>query len=196
MTTFLFRDIIFGPVKSRRLGISLGINLLPNDCKLCNFNCIYCECGWTPKGGGVKDFHLKENVSDALEKQLARMQKNNDPLDAITFAGNGEPSMHPDFEDVIAQTILLRNRYYPKARIAVLSNATLISRKSVFNALKRIDDPILKIDSVFNDTVSLLNNPPNNYDIGNTIQLLKNFNGDFVLQTMFVRGIYKGRAFD
>ncbi len=197
MSTFLFRDIIFGPVRSRRLGISLGINLLPNDYKFCNFNCIYCECGLTgSKNINKNKLHLRENVKLKLNEKLQLMQKNNEPLDVITFAGNGEPTLHPEFDKIIDDTIEIRNKYFPKARIAVLSNATTIHKEKVFNAFLKIDDNILKLDSAFEKTIKLLNNPIGSFGLDSTINNLKKFKGNFILQTMFVRGKYNDIVVD
>jgi len=196
MATFLFDKIIFGPVSSRRLGASLGINLLPNDRKICTFNCIYCECGWTDTHSSSKSFHPREEVRDSLRLKLEKMKANNDPLDTITFAGNGEPTMHPDFDLVIQDTIGIRNQYFPNAKIAVLSNSTLIHKPKIYSALKQIDQNILKIDSAFESTVKLLNQPYEGFDFKRTIDNLIKFNGKAIIQTMFIRGEYKGQHFD
>jgi len=197
MATFLFDKIIFGPVKSRRLGISLGINLLPTDSKLCNFNCIYCECGWTP---GKKElnvsYHPRDLVAKKLEETLIEMHEKKMLLDVITYAGNGEPTMHPAFEGIIDDTIRLRNTYFPKARIAVLSNATLLHKKEVVRALNRVEDNILKLDSVFIETVELFNLPLGKYNVEKVIEQLKSFNGNLTVQTMFVKGSYEGKKVD
>jgi len=189
MSTFLFSEIIFGPVSSRRLGVSLGINLLPTNSKLCNFNCIYCECGWNRHELGEKDtFHERETVYEMLEYKLAEMQANNEPLDVITFAGNGEPTLHPYFAEIIDDTIFLRNKYFPKVRIAVLSNATRIEIPKIRKALLKIDQNILKLDSAFNSTVKLLNNPQKNFSVEKLVENLNIFKGKLTIQTMFVRG--------
>lgn len=197
MATFLFDKIIFGPVKSRRLGISLGINLLPTDSKLCNFNCIYCECGWTPGKKELKvSYHSRELVAQRLEETLQNMLKQQMPLDVITYAGNGEPTMHPDFEKIIDDTIQLRDIYFPKARIAVLTNATLLHKKEVVRALKKIKDNILKLDSVFTETIELINKPLGMLKIEKLIEQLKSFDGNLIIQTMFVRGHFNGKVVD
>ena len=196
MATFLFDKIIFGPVSSRRLGTSLGINLLPNDRKICTFNCIYCECGWTDTHSSSRSFHPREEIRDSLRYKLARMKENNEPLDTITFAGNGEPTMHPDFDLVIQDTLGIRNQFFPKAKIAVLSNSTLIHKPKVFNALKRIDLNILKVDSAFETTVKFLNQPYEGFDFQRTIEYLIRLNGKVIIQTMFIRGKYNGQHFD
>ena len=197
MGTFLFDKIIFGPVKSRRLGISLGINLLPINSKLCNFNCIYCECGWTQEKQELKvKFHSRKVVVRKLEEVLIEMKKNNKPLDVITYAGNGEPTMHPEFYQIINDTINIRNTYFPNVRIAVLSNATLIHKEKVFNALSLIDDNILKLDSAFSNTIKLFNNPIGKYDTNKLVENLKKFNGNLIIQTMFIKGKYKGQKVD
>ncbi len=181
--TSLFDDIIFGPVRSRRLGLSLGVNLLPTESKLCSFDCIYCECGWNA------DRKL-------LAAKLAEMADAGTPPDVITFAGNGEPTMHPDFEGIIDDTIALRDRLCPSAKVSVLSNATRIGREDVRRALLRVDNNILKLDSAFDDTVRLVNMPAGNYTVARTVELMKLFEGRLIVQTMFLRGTCDGRAID
>ena len=124
--TSLFNNIIFGPIRSRRLGLSLGVNLLPVESKLCNFNCIYCECGWNEEHEGRKRFNAREDVREMLRQTLSQMVEEGTPPDVITFAGNGEPTMHPDFELIIDDTIALRDELCPAAKVSVLSNATQI----------------------------------------------------------------------
>ncbi len=194
--TSLYDNIIFGPVRSRRLGLSLGVNLLPVESKLCNFNCIYCECGWNEEHEGRKRFNAREDVRDMLRKTLSQMVQDGTPPDVITFAGNGEPTMHPDFEHIIDDTIALRNELCPAARVSVLSNATQIHREDVVRALLRVDNNILKLDSAFDSTVQLLNKPVGNYSVERTVQLMKQFKGQMILQTMFLRGEYLGQKID
>ena len=197
MPVFLFDEIIFGPVKSRRLGVSLGINLLPLDYKYCNFDCIYCECGRTYKDKfKTKRFHDRKDVKQKLDEVLSEMKQNNNPPDVITFAGNGEPTIHPDFESIINDTIELRNKHFPNARIAVLSNATLIQNKSVFSALNKVDDNILKLDSAFDETIKFLNNPPSNFTVKKLVENLKTFQGNLKIQTMFLAGTYQEKPVD
>jgi len=197
MATFLFDKIIFGPVKSRRLGVSLGINLLPTNVKVCSFDCIYCECGWTPKKYEEKAILPKRiEVREKLEKTLTKMATENHPPDVITFAGNGEPTLHPEFAEIIDDTIKLRNKLTPKARIAVLSNATMLHKKPVFNALLKIKDNIQKLDSAFEDTIRLMDCPTGNFNLDKVINQLKSFNGKVIIQTMFVRGSFKGSIID
>lgn len=175
----------------------MGINLLPTDSKLCNFNCIYCECGWTP---GIKElkinWHSRDKVKQKLNKVLSKMKAGHEALDVITYAGNGEPTMHPDFAEIIDDTIILRDKYFPKARVAVLSNATQIHKPKIVAALKKVDDNILKLDSAFPETVELINNPQGFYRIENVVANMKQFNGQFTLQTMFVKGTHNGKTVD
>ena len=197
MPTFLFDRIIFGPVKSRRLGVSLGINLLPARIKVCNFNCIYCECGWTLDNSKEKSSLPKRyEISKALELKLSEMKAKNNPLDVITFAGNGEPTLHPDFPGVVDDTIDLRNRYFPEARIAVLSNSTTITIPSIREALLKVDQNILKLDSGFDLTVRVHNQPRVNIKVAELITNLKRFNGQLIIQTLFLRGTHNGKAID
>ena len=194
--TALFEDIIFGPIRSRRLGLSLGVNLLPTHSKLCNFDCIYCECGWNADNTSSRRFNSREEVSSRLEEVLSEMVAAGTPPDVITFAGNGEPTMHPDFEAIIDDTIALRDRLCPSAKVSVLSNATMIGRESVRRALKRVDNNILKLDSAFDETVRALNNPCGSYSVENVVENLRLFDGQFILQTMFLRGEYNGQKID
>ena len=197
MPVFLFDKIIFGPVKSRRLGVSLGINLLPLESKYCNFDCIYCECGRTFKSDfDKKGFHSREEVRESLDKKLDEMKAANYPPNMITFAGNGEPTMHKDFAEIINDTIELRNIYFPDAGIAVLSNATLIHQQKVYDALLKVDENILKLDSAFDKTIKLLNNPPSNFTVEKLVENLKKFNGNLVIQTMFLRGMFQNQTVD
>lgn len=197
MSTILFHEIVFGPIHSRRLGISLGMNLLPYDGKLCSFDCIYCECGYN------KDFRTKtklpdrENVKAALEHKLIELQKDSITPDVITFAGNGEPTMHPQFAKIIDDTIELRNKYFPNTKISVLSNGMHIGKEKVFEALKKVDNNILKLDSGILETVRLLDRPNSpSYSIEKQIELFKRFNGNFIMQTMFTRGYHDGKRID
>lgn len=194
--TSLYDNIIFGPIRSRRLGLSLGVNLLPVESKLCSFDCIYCECGWNDEHRGKRRFNAREDVRVMLEETLQKMVAEGTPPDVITFAGNGEPTMHPDFENIIADTIALRDKHCPEAKVSVLSNATQIHREDVRRALLRVDNNILKLDSAFDDTVQLVNKPQGAYTVARTVELLKAFEGNFILQTMFLRGEYLGKRVD
>jgi wyosine [tRNA(Phe)-imidazoG37] synthetase (radical SAM superfamily) len=197
MATFLFDQIIFGPVKSRRLGISLGVNLLPTDSKVCSFDCIYCECGWNPKKREKKAIlPTRDEVSAKMEEKLLEMTASGELPDVITFAGNGEPTLHPEFEGIIEDTINLRNQLTPKARIAVLSNATMLHKPSVVRALMKVDDNIQKLDSAFEETIRKMDCPSSNFRLADVVENLKQFNGQVILQTMFLRGTFKGETID
>jgi len=194
MATFLFDKIIFGPVKSRRLGVSLGINLLPTGVKVCSFDCIYCECGFTPKKyKGKVILPTRIEVREKLEAKLLEMIEEEQLPDVITFAGNGEPTMHPEFSGIIDDTIELRDKLTPNARIAVLANATMNHKKTVFDALLKIKDNIQKLDSAFEETVKLLDGPRGNFSFEKTVAQLIAFKGQLKIQTMFVRGSFKGQ---
>ena len=193
--TALYENIIFGPVHSRRLGLSLGVNLLPLHCKLCTFECIYCECGW--RGRNIKpEFNKRCDVNKMLSEKLEQMVNEGTPPDVITFAGNGEPTLHPEFGAIIDDTIALRNELCPSAKISVLSNATMIGRKEVREALLKVDNNILKLDSAFDETVRLINDPSCNYSVAETVANMKLFNGKLIVQTMFLRGDVKGVHID
>lgn len=197
MATFLFDKIIFGPVKSRRLGVSLGINLLPVDSKVCSFDCIYCECGWTPRKREKKtELPARSLVAQKLEEKLQLMKNAGKLPDVITFAGNGEPTLHPEFAGIIDDTVILRNKLAPACKIAVLSNSTMIHREPIFRALLKVDDNILKLDSAIPATVKLLNCPLENFNLDNVIRQLTRFGQHAVIQTMFVRGEFRGKPVD
>ncbi len=197
MSTFLFDEIIFGPVKSRRLGVSLGINLLPTNIKVCSFDCIYCECGWTPKKYSEKvKLPLRRNVKETLEAKLTEMANKNELPDVITFAGNGEPTLHPDFAGIIEDTINLRNKLSPKSRIAVLSNATMLQKQDVFNALLKVEDNIQKLDSAFPSTIEIMDCPRGNFNLQKVVDQLVSFNGKVIIQTMFIKGTFKNEWID
>jgi wyosine [tRNA(Phe)-imidazoG37] synthetase (radical SAM superfamily) len=197
MATFLFDEIIFGPVKSRRLGVSLGINLLPVKKKICNFNCIYCECGWTSDiEKAVSRLPGREEVYTALEIKLLDLNKKNHAPEVITFAGNGEPTLHPEFPGIIDDSIALRNMYVPQTRIAVLSNATTISDPKVKAALLKIDMNILKLDSAFDSTIKIHNQPRIDIKVGELIDNLAGLNGRVIIQTLFLRGTHNGKPID
>ena len=197
MPTKLFEDIIFGPVRSRRLGISLGVNLLPTHGKVFSFDCIYCECGYNSERRGDKTLHTRTQVREALQHRLSSMKEAGEDLNVITFAGNGEPTLNPEFEEIISDTIELRNRYYPEVKISVLSNGTRVIDDSVFRALNRVDNNILKLDSTIDDTFKIINAPNSaTLSVRQHIEGLKRFNGDFTLQTMFLRGTHNGVKID
>ena len=180
-------EIVFGPIRSRRLGSSLGINLLPTKGKLCNFDCIYCECGWNEDGRGDKVIPTAAQVRSALEDKLCTCMLDGTPIDSITFSGDGEPTLNPEFPEIISDTITLRNIYYPQAKVSVLSNATMLGRPEIVEALRMVDNPILKIDAPTNGLAARINRPYKGYDVAATVEALKAFGGDFILQTMFLR---------
>jgi len=197
VSTFLFDKIVFGPVRSRRLGVSLGINLLPAGRKVCNFNCIYCECGWTGTSEvSGKELPTRKEVFDALDRKLSAMKKKNERPDVITYAGNGEPTLHPQFPGIIDDSIMLRDKYFPDARIAVLSNSTAVSKPEIRAALLKVDQNILKLDSAFDLTVQIHNQPGVNVKVCELIKNLEGFKGHLIVQTLFLRGTYKGRKID
>lgn len=197
MATFLFDEIIFGPVNSRRLGKSLGVNLLPLDRKICNFDCIYCECGWSSHSAIQKShFPTAQMVETALRQKLETMLAENNLPNTITFAGNGEPTMHPEFNSIIDSTIQLRNQFCPESKIAVLSNATLISRKNIAQTLAKIDLNILKLDSAINQTINHINKPKIPFSVDKLIDNLLEFKKKITLQTLFFSGEFNNQFVD
>ena len=179
---------VFGPIFSRRLGSSLGINLLPQEGKLCNFDCIYCECGWNADGRGDRVLPTAEDVRMALKDKLEACRAAGTPIDSITFSGDGEPTLNPEFPEIVDLTLALRDEYYPNAKVSVLSNATRAGREEVFQALRKVDNPILKLDAPSDEAAVLVNKPVGVYHVADIVRSLQRFEGNFVLQTMFLKG--------
>ena len=219
--TVIYPSPIFGPVHSRRLGVSLGINLLPEDGKVCSFDCIYCECGFNADHRPKKALPTREEVRNALEARLQDMQRNGPQPDVLTFAGNGEPTAHPhfpeiiedtlmlreilitkhqrifyDFREIIEDTLMLRDKYFPNAKVSVLSNSTFIQRPAVFDALNKIDNNILKLDTVDEDYIHTVDRPTGHYSVGEIVEHMKAFQGNCIIQTMFMKGSYQGKDVD
>lgn len=194
--TVIYPSPIFGPVHSRRLGVSLGINLLPADGKVCTFDCIYCECGFNKDHRPKQALPTREEVRAALEARLQDMQQNGPTPDVLTFAGNGEPTAHPHFPEIIEDTLALRDTYFPKAKVSVLSNSTFIHRPAVFEALNKIDNNILKLDTVDEAYIREVDRPTGQYSIASIIDGMKSFKGNCIIQTMFMKGGYEGRDVD
>lgn len=180
-------ETVFGPIHSRRLGNSLGINLLPVNGKICSFDCIYCECGWNRDGLADRKLPDAAQVRGALEDKLSELMLADVKIDSITFSGDGEPTLNPEFPRIIDDTLLLRDKFYPRAKVSVLSNATRVHIPEVAEALKKTDNPILKIDAPTNELIALIDQPASGYDIARVIEALRTFEGNFVLQTMFLR---------
>lgn len=183
-----FDDIVFGPIYSRRLGSSLGVNILPSIGKLCNFDCVYCECGWNKDGAfAQRRFPTFEEVNEALTERISDAASKGTGVDSITFSGNGEPTMHPDFAKIIDRTLALRDEFFPNAKVSVLSNATLLDREDVLTALMKVDNPIMKIDASRQDLIEKINKPAGVFKLEAVIDNLKKFEGNFILQTMFLQ---------
>lgn len=190
----LFDSIVYGPIRSRRLGVSLGMNLMPTTAKLCTFDCVYCECGWNQPVSHPA-LPTRQEVREALASRLGALSPNS--LDVITFSGNGEPTLHPDFLGIIQDTCALRDQYCPKAKISVLSNSTQLGRPDVVKALRMCDNRILKLDSAIDATMRLIDQPVNSHlTVEQLAQWLSLFDGDFTLQTCFLRGEYDGQIID
>ena len=188
MSTVIYPSPVFGPVHSRRLGVSLGINLLPADGKVCTFDCLYCECGFNADRRPSLPMPTRQEVAQALELRLKDMLANGPAPDVLTFAGNGEPTANPEFPAIIDDTLRLRDRYFPRAKVSVLSNATLISRPAVHDALMRVDNNIQKLDTVSPDYIARVDRPTGRYDVSRVIEAMQSFRGHVVIQTMFMKG--------
>lgn len=196
MSTVIYPGPIFGPVHSRRLGKSLGVNLSPVDGKICSFDCIYCECGFNEDHKPKSKMPAREVVYKALKERLQQMQRDGDLPDAITYSGNGEPTSHPDFLNIVKDTIALRDQYCPRARVCLLTNATHLNRPDVFEAAQLIDRPCLKLDTVDPDYIRRVDRPNTPYHLDDVIERMKAFNGACIVQTMFMQGAFDGKSVD
>ena len=195
--TVLFHSTVFGPIHSRRLGVSLGINLMPDDGKVCSFDCLYCEAGFNSQGKGTTGLPLREQVYRQLEAKLSSMRENGDPLDVITFSGNGEPTLHPDFPHIIDDTLALRDRFYSDAKVSVLTNSTMIFSGNIADALRKVDNNILKLDSAIESTMRLIDRPNSKeFTVEKVVEGLKQFEGTGIIQTMMLRGDHEGVRID
>ncbi len=197
MSGFLFSEVVFGPVRSRRLGVSLGINLLPTACKFCSFNCIYCECGWTdePADSKVK-LPDRATIKQFLEKKLIELKSSGVSPDALTFAGNGEPSIHPEFPGIVEDTIKLRDEYFPKAATTVLSNSSMLHKEDVFQALLKVDKNVMKLDAGTNEQFQRINLSNRDIHIDTLVKQLSAFDGNLIIQTLFLKGEYNDQIID
>lgn len=196
MATVIYPSPIFGPVHSRRLGVSLGINLLPADGKFCTFDCIYCECGFNADFRPHQKLPTREEVHHALEARLLDMQQNGPKPDVLTFAGNGEPTAHPQFAGIMEDTLALRDKYFPEAKVSVLSNSTFIHKPEVFEALNKVDNNILKLDTIDDIYINKVNRPTGHYDVKQVIERMKAFKGNLIVQTLFMKGMFEGESVD
>lgn len=195
--TILFHSTVFGPIRSRRLGVSLGINLSPDDGKVCSFDCIYCEAGYNSQGPGKSGLPLREKVAYDLEAKLSAMKEAGDALDVITFSGNGEPTLNPDFPAIITDTLAIRDKYYPEAKVSVLSNSTRLDKPEVCEALRKVDNNILKLDSAIEHTMRLIDAPTQkDFTVERVIRELEPFSGQAIIQTMMLRGEHNGEKVD
>lgn len=194
--TIIYPSPIFGPVHSRRLGVSLGINLLPADGKVCSFDCIYCECGFNAERRAKLPLPTRDEVCEALEAKLKDMQENGPAPDVLTFAGNGEPTLHPYFPEIMSDTLALRNRYFPQAKVSVLSNATMIMKPAVRDALAQVDNNILKLDTIDSQYIHLIDRPVGHYSVDEIVENMKAFHGQCIVQTMFMKGTYNNQDVD
>lgn len=192
----IFNQIVYGPIHSRRLGCSLGINLMPVDGKICSFNCVYCECGFNQP---MSHPHLPTpaDVRMALQQKLEELTVAGVTPDVLTFSGNGEPTMHPDFETILTDTCALRNRFFPQAKVSVLSNSTQLHRPDVVRGLLLADNRIMKFDSAFDSTMRLIDQPVSpDFSVARLTEDLKQFNGNLIVQTCFLRGTHNGQTID
>ena len=196
MATVIYPSPIFGPVHSRRLGVSLGINLLPADGKFCTFDCIYCECGFNADFRPHQKLPTREEVRYALEARLLDMLQNGPKPDVLTFAGNGEPTAHPQFAGIMEDTLALRDKYFPEAKVSVLSNSTFIHKPEVFDALNKVDNNILKLDTIDAIYINKVDRPTGHYDVKQVIERMKAFKGNLIVQTLFMKGMFEGESVD
>lgn len=186
--TIIYPSPIFGPVKSRRLGISLGINLMPGDGKWCSFDCVYCECGLNKDHRAKEPLPTVEEVHNKLNQKLKEMKEKGEGLDVLTFSGNGEPTLHPKFPEIVDKVLSLRKEYFPNAKVTVLSNSTQIHLDRVRNALMKVDNALMKLDTVDMDYINAVDQPTGHYDVEKIIENLIKMNGHAIVQTILMKG--------
>lgn len=193
----LFHSTVFGPIHSRRLGVSLGINLSPDDGKVCSFDCLYCEAGFNNQGKGTTGLPLTEKVKTDLERKLRQMKDNGETLDVITFSGNGEPTVNPNFPEIVDEVLKLRDKYFPQAKVSVLCNSTTIFNPKVAEALRKVDNNILKLDSAVEETMQLIDRPVSeSFTVEKVVDELSKFKDEAIIQTMMLRGEHEGKTID
>ena len=193
----MFSDTVFGPIHSRRLGSSLGINLSPRDGKICSFDCLYCEAGYNAQGPGTTGLPRRAEVAALLEQRLQQLRAEDHKLDVITFSGNGEPTLNPDFPGIIDDTLRLRDKYYPDVKVSVLTNSTMLHRPEVVDALRRVDNAILKLDSANDETIRDIDRPTSpGFTADKVIAQLADFGPKAIIQTMITRGSHEDRSID
>ncbi len=198
MPGVLYNSIVYGPVNSRRFGISLGINVLPENRKVCSFNCLYCEVGWNNVmvNGSMESFNSRKNIYQSLESRLLDLHDRHLQPDSITFSGNGEPTMHPEFTEIVQDVKQLRNRFVPGTKVTVLSNSTTLHNPRVFKTLLEIENNVMKLDAGSEKLFRLINQPPANIHLDEIVENLKRFNGKLFIQSMFLRGDHLGENVD
>ena len=194
--SILFKDIVFGPVRSRRFGVSLGINLLPFGFKYCNFNCLYCECGWTNVRHGKLHLFSRDDIRTALDERCAELQRQGLQPENLTFAGNGEPTVHPDFPGIVDDTLAIRDRYFPAASVTILSNASMIHKPAIKMAMEKVENNVLKLDCGTEEMFRFMNRPAGAVTLDKITAGLKSFSGNVIIQSLFVRGEYRGVVVD
>ena len=196
MSTIIYDSPIFGPIHSRRLGISLGINLLPKGGKFCSFDCIYCECGLNSERRTKNPLPTADEVEDGLREKLKALRQEGIVPDVLTFAGNGEPTLNPHFPEIVDRVLKVRDIYCPSAKLSILSNATQIRRPEIREALLRFDNNILKLDTVNPTYINNVDRPQGHYDVEEQIKCLSLFEGKCIIQTMLMKGEYEGHNLD
>ena len=196
MSTVIYDSPVFGPIHSRRLGISLGINLLPKGGKVCSFDCIYCECGLNKERRTKNPLPTADEVEEGLRRKLQEMKQEGIVPDVLTFAGNGEPTLHPSFPEIVDRVRRIRDELCPSAKMSILSNATQIRRPEIREALRHFDNNILKLDTVNPAYINNVDRPQGHYDVEEQIRCLEMFQEQCIIQTMLMRGEYDGHDLD
>jgi wyosine [tRNA(Phe)-imidazoG37] synthetase (radical SAM superfamily) len=188
----LKEGIIYGPVNSRRLGRSVGINLLPVRGKVCSFDCIYCQYGHTrvkTLDPGPEGFPTFGEVILAAETAL----KSAPDFDSFTFSGNGEPTLHPQWPEIVEAVRQLRDRHRPGVRLSLLSNSSTAVRPQVQATLLRLDAPIMKLDAGDDVTLAAINRPVNGIRVKSILDGLAGVPG-LIIQSVMLEGVVTNSA--
>lgn len=182
-------SVVYGPIHSRRLGHSLGINPLPLSYKFCDFDCVYCQYGWTPDKGSGEKLKRAPQLLEEIQKSFAHHRQIKTPVDCITIAGNGEPTMHPDFLSIVSGLMKLRNEFYPRAKVGVLSDSSQADRPKIREALEMLDERYMKLDAGHAALHEKINKPRGDFDFERMVNALRGLR-DIVIQSLFMQGTY------
>lgn len=189
MTIPFQKSIIYGPVKSRRLVKSLGINLLPTNRKICSFNCNYCQYGLTQQvNGSETSMDLFPGLAEVINALTLGLEEHPD-VDFVTFSGNGEPTLHPNFAKIVdGVNNVVKTNILSNAKVALLTNGSTLVNKKTMEAISKIDRVYIKLDAPNEPLFRKINKPALSIDFNRMIESMKEVS-NLRLQTMLMEGV-------